>query len=129
MRIVTLIFLVLWLCINCSKAQKVQDDYSEEKIRIMLKTFYTMYITENSKIPGNGKKLDSLKKRYGTLDFIESINRKIAKQELDVDPFLKGQMAESPTLMNSLNSGRVTSINYFIMHQKTKMIWRKAITK
>lgn len=82
---------ILALCVmllntfNCISSP-VQDD-SDKQILSMLKSFYSNYITENSKMPPNQKNIKLIKNKYCTSTFL----KKIDKQELEYDPFLNAQ--------------------------------------
>lgn len=70
-----------------SHGQNVRDS-SNSKILSTLNAFYKAYISEmsNAGIPDE-KKLDEIKKKYCT----PSLLKKLAKQEMDYDPFLNAQ--------------------------------------
>lgn len=77
--------LMLFNIVSCKGQPQIET--SDEEIMKMIKDFYTNYITENVKMPPDGSKIFSLKKKYCTTYLLEKINN----QELDYDPFLKAQ--------------------------------------
>jgi len=89
-----IIFIGTLSCKNTSG----QDNYSEKQIVSMLKGFYTAYITENSKIPENKVKLDSIKSIYCTEELLNYIKKKFQERVLDYDPFLNAQMIDTRML-------------------------------
>lgn len=69
-----------------------QANSNEEQLKVInrLKEFYTIYITENSKMPPDFNKIDLLKREYCTKNFI----LKMEAEEYDYDPFLDAQDCE-----------------------------------
>lgn len=85
---------ILFLLIFCFQVKSQTNKYSEKEIITMIKSFYTAYITETSKMPPDFNKIEVIKKEYCTL----SLLNKIEMQELDYDPFLKAQDCDAETL-------------------------------
>ena len=89
--------IILLGMLNC-KNTPAQNEYSEEQIVNMLKNFYTGYITENSKIPENKEKLDSIKNEYCTTKLLNYIQKQFLERVIDYDPFLNAQMIDTRML-------------------------------
>jgi len=79
--------------LNC-KGNQLQDSISEVQVLSMLKSFYTSYIIENSKVPDDFKKINSIKHKYCTT----SLLHKIKKLKLDYDMFLQANDIDSVML-------------------------------
>ncbi|MVT39401.1 DUF3828 domain-containing protein [Chitinophaga oryziterrae] len=79
-------FLVIIFSVTCKAQTKAAPDQNI----IMLKQFYTSYITQVASSEGTEKKLDIIKKRYCTAKLLN----KIDKEELDSDPFIDAQDAD-----------------------------------
>lgn len=86
--------------VNCNNAQtqkkaQTKDDYSEEQVVSMLKTFYTSYTTENFKRPPlySQDKVDSIKRKYCKTEVLN-----LFKDSIDYDPFTHAQMFDIETL-------------------------------
>src|SRR2546430_17492997 len=77
-----------------------QHNNIDEQVLIMLKNFYTAYMSEFSIVKTNTMqtfetRLDSIKKQYCTTNLIDSINKKFKKNELDYDPLINAQDSDS----------------------------------
>lgn len=94
---------------TCRSGQP-KDKSSDEQILEMLKTFYTVYITENTKMPIDIAKIESLKKQYCTTTLLQ----KIQNEEYDYDPFLKAQDC-SIEWLNTLSIKRENLNNQYIV--------------
>jgi len=95
--------------VNCNG--QPQNKSSDEEIMSMIKSFYTGYITENVKMPPNGSKIFSLKKKYCTTYLINKINN----QELDFDPFLKAQDSNIEWLKTLTVKKNVSKKGFYIV--------------
>jgi hypothetical protein len=91
-------FFAITMVLTASFSQ-AQTQSSDEQIMKMLNDFYKSYITTFSGMPSpaNTAKLKALKKKYCTATLLS----KIAKDELDYDPFLKAQDSD-PELLKTL---------------------------
>jgi hypothetical protein len=110
--------IILFIIVCCNNAQRqnnsnLQDEYSEEQIKEMLKCFYTSYITETSKFPSNPAKEDSIRMVYCTTNMLKVYEL----PELDYDPIIKGQMVlkeclETLTIRKDSNSKDIYFVSY-----------------
>ncbi len=86
-----LLIIVLLAQISFSFKMYAQDSssatISEGQIIKDLKSFYTLYITENAKNQPNEKLLSTIKHKYCS----EKLLQKLSLEELDYDPFLNAQ--------------------------------------
>jgi hypothetical protein len=99
--------------INCHGSQQ---NYPEEQIVRMLEFFYVNYITENTKMPPNITKIDSLKERCCTTRLLN----KLKEDELDYDPFLKAQDSNTEWLKTlSIKKDLKESNHYQILYLDT----------
>jgi hypothetical protein len=75
---------------------QAQNKSSDEQVIKMLTDFYSSYITTFSEMPSsaNTAKQKALKKKYCTATLL----KKIEKDELDYDPFLKAQDSDTEWL-------------------------------
>jgi hypothetical protein len=80
-------FLLVCLCCRNTIAPYKNND---EKVKQMLRSFYTSYIIENSTFPVNQNKRDSIEKKYCTINVFRQF-----REDIDYDPFLKSQMVDS----------------------------------
>ena len=90
---------IFFSAISC-KNTSAQEKFSEEKIKEMLESFYTSYITVNS--IADRKKSDSVVRKYCTPKLVDYIN-KLYSEPSDGDSydiFLKSQMVDMPMLEN-----------------------------
>lgn len=93
---ITAVFFSVFSCKNTS----AQEKFSEEKVKEMLKNFYTSYITVNS--IAARKKSDSVVRKYCTpklVDYIDKLYSKPSDGD-SYDIFLKSQMVDMPMLEN-----------------------------
>lgn len=110
-------FILLYMT-NCSNAQlqnhsKVNNDYSEEQIVLMLKNFYTSYINETSKSPSNPEKEDSIRKKFCTTNMMKVYDL----PDLDYDPIVQAQMvlkecAETLTIRKDKDRENIYYVSY-----------------
>jgi hypothetical protein len=88
---------ILLSTLGC-KNSSAQEKFSEEKVKEMLKNFYTSYITENSTFPVNQKKRDSIEKKYCT----PYVLREYADEpSIEGDPFLRADIMH-PSILKIL---------------------------
>ena len=93
-RALITVSIILLSTLGC-KNSSAQEKFSEEKVKEMLKEFYTSYITLNSKIPNDAKKNDSIIDKYCTKN---AFNELAGEERIEYDPFLKSQMVETRIL-------------------------------
>jgi len=86
---------VLFSTLNC---QSKQSGSTDKQVIIMLKDFYTSYITENAKMPPDFSKINSIKNKYCTSTFLH----KLETDKLDYDPFLNAQDCDTEWLKTLL---------------------------
>lgn len=88
-------FAISIMLLSGSTYLQAQDNSFDKQALTMLREFYTSYITEISKAgPPNEKKLNALKRKFCTT----SLLKKIEKEEMDFDPFLKAQDSDASIL-------------------------------
>jgi len=90
LRLVMAIALISNGCKNTSA-----QNFNEEKVKAMLKEFYTSYVTLNSKLPVDVKKYDSIINKYCTKNVSNQFER---DERIEYDPYLKSQMVETRIL-------------------------------
>lgn len=80
-----------------SYACSAQSPAPADKAAVVLKQFYTAYITV---IAGdiNTAKEEKIRKQYATAKLLKKIKYQTEKEELDYDPFLNAQDASTRTL-------------------------------
>ena len=85
---------IIFFCALGCKNISAQEKSPEEKVKEMLKTFYTNYITMNSGVGYN--KSDSIQRLYCTKKLIDYINKLYSEPpgKVDSDVFLKSQMVD-----------------------------------
>jgi hypothetical protein len=81
---------VIFLSTLGYKNSSAQGKFSEQRIKEMLKNFYTSYIIENSTFPVNQKKRDSIEHRYCTKNVFNQFEGNI-----EYDIFLRSQMVDT----------------------------------
>jgi hypothetical protein len=94
--IISAVFFSAFSCKNTS----AQEKFSEEKVKEMLNSFYTSYITVNS--IADGKKSDSVVRKYCTPKLINYLDKLYSEPPAgdSYDIFLKSQMVDMPMLEN-----------------------------
>jgi hypothetical protein len=120
----TLLSVCMFINLNNIRAQNEPGNDAS----IMLKEFYTQYVTESQKRPGPSrrKNINEIKKHYCT----QNLLIKIATEELDSDPFLKAQDIDSSCLktltikrdFKKNNLYQVTYLDSYSQHNRTIMI-------
>ncbi|WP_177318753.1 DUF3828 domain-containing protein [Chitinophaga sancti] len=80
-----------------SYACSAQSQAPVDKAAVMLKQFYTAYITVISNEHNNDKE-EKIRKRYATAKLLKKIQDLTDKEELDYDLFLNAQDADTHTL-------------------------------
>ena len=98
--IVSIMMISVLECNNCQAARhnETNDDHPEGVIESMLRSFYASYLTECSRVSMSNEKLDSIKKAYCTVGFLNHLNRQYEEFELDWDPFIAAQLCDTEWL-------------------------------
>lgn len=92
MKIFTSVFVLATVFFSC--VGHAQTHEIDEQVMKLIKDFYKSYILENSKMPPDNKKIELLKRKYCSKNFLN----KLSHQELDYDPFLKAQDSDTAWL-------------------------------
>ncbi|KDN55235.1 DUF3828 domain-containing protein [Flavobacterium seoulense] len=81
---------------------------TDKQVEKMVTTFYKSYLEEfsNQDLKESERKLDSIKEKYCTKTLLDSISNEFENNELDYDPFIKGQDV-SKDVINSLSVSKV----------------------
>jgi hypothetical protein len=103
---------VILLCSCSCKGILAQEKYSEEKIKEMLRNFYTNYIIEYSTFSVNQVKRDSIVKRFCTPNVFNQFT-----EDVDYDIFLKSQMID-PLQLTTLTTRKDSVSNdiYYVSY-------------
>jgi hypothetical protein len=104
--------IIMLFCSLCCKNNSAQEKYSDERIKEMLRSFYTSYITENSTFPMNQNKRDSIEKKYCTQNVFKQF-----REDVEYDIFLKSQMVD-PRMLKTLTVRKDSIKNdlYFVSY-------------
>ncbi|MDQ2769613.1 MAG: YbjP/YqhG family protein [Bacteroidota bacterium] len=72
---------------------QAQNTPSDKQVFVMLKEFYTTYITESSKslATDNLDRIFAIQKKYCTVSLLNKINAQFKSGQLEADPFLQAQ--------------------------------------
>lgn len=124
---------MLFSTFSC-KSNQPQNNFSDEQILGMLKSFYTSYIIEDSKMPTNYEKLDSIKSKYCTANLLNKIENQFKKQELDYDPFLNAQDCDiewlkTLTIRKDTKKSNLYYVSYADNYNNTKITIRLIVVK
>jgi hypothetical protein len=95
-------FFIICILTACSPSNDTQAMDS-------LKGFYQSYIKESSKVPSDNAKLESLKAKHCTKQYLD----KLADEELDADPFLNAQDVEEQWAENLEITADASNKNQF----------------
>ena len=99
---------IIVLMNNCTYSQ---NNSSDKQITKMLKEFYSNYITENSKMPPNIKKIAIIKNIYCSKKLVANLNKK----QLDYDPFLNAQDSDVDWIKTLTISKGVQNKNLYVV--------------
>jgi len=132
-KIISIIATIVILTINnsCIQAQK---NSSDKQILLMLKEFYSAYITEMS--IGNPYtfkyKLDSIKKNYCTIKLIKELP--ILSKKADADPLLNAQDSnidclKTLTIEKDKKKQNQYIVSYTDIYSKTRFIVKLFVVK
>jgi hypothetical protein len=89
-RILLSFFALSFILFNEISCKSQFANFNDKEITGMLKDFYTGYIVERSKMPENFKKIDSIVKKYCTIN----LRNQIKNEDIDYDLLLNGQFCE-----------------------------------
>lgn len=126
--VISAVFFSAFSCKNTS----AQENFSEEKVKQMLKRFYTSYITVNS--IADGKKSDSVVRKYCTPKLVNYLN-KFYSEPPDGDSydiFLKSQMVDMPMLENLVirkDSKKNDLYHVSVTHGKAQLTIKLSVVK
>jgi hypothetical protein len=119
-------FLLIGLLISKSIDIFAQDNPSDTKIILTLRSFYKDYITERSKMPEDFKKIDFIKNKYCTKNLLIKLD-KLTKQGMNIDPFIKAQdwdddLLTKMDIKKDNKSQNIYNASYLDNYRKTSII-------
>ena len=106
------IFIVAVLSFTSQYAQ-CQNRNDEKEVLKLLNEFYHKYITENSKVPLDEVRINSIKAKYCTSRLIN----RIKNQRLDYDPFLNAQDCDITWLETLVVNKGITQNQYIVSYK------------
>ncbi len=83
-------FALNFMLFNGISCKSQSANFNDKDINGMLNDFYTSYIVERSKMPENFKKIDSIVKKYCTID----LQNQLKNEDIDYDLLLNSQFCE-----------------------------------
>ena len=107
-----------------------QNTFSDDRIIEMINRFYTAYVTEISKMPEDGDKIELIKRKYCSAYLLKKLHR----QGLDYDPFINAQDVEADLLKNltikkDMGSESLYIVSYPDNFSKTQILIKLKVIK
>jgi hypothetical protein len=112
MKPFTLLLFFLFFCLSFPACNNPKQQTDEKQIINMLNNFYISYISEQSKMQQDFKKIDVLLKKYCT----DNLQKQIQDEEIDYDLLIDGQYCKKEWLNTMVISKYTYGANIYIVN-------------